>query len=234
MQLQFTIDCPTRTTGDYASRFTLAAPGIGHNKVAVRPKYVHRWALTFALLEIDCTCYQEHIISSSSFASLWSWNMCKPIRPSPKSGKLWITSICSMHVHGVLEMSPEYTAEHGNQDWTVMAPAFHLNTSYLKHIRPSPWIDENGKAHKTPCAFGRQTDPDGENVLIIDWLFIAKISNQDHFRLKGCTAAQFCDIAVMQISARSEGILCCNERFKVAAAFSFPAAGSTTYQKFMT
>ena len=72
---------------------------------------------------------------------------------------------CSAHVHWLLDVSPEYRADHGPE---TKYQEFNTTDAYLKHIRPLEWTGEDGEHVVWPCYFGKESDPEGNHLFIQD------------------------------------------------------------------
>lgn len=70
-----------------------------------------------------------------------------------------------MHVHQVLDTSPEYKAEH---DFEIHSQEASTDMAFLKHIRPMTGLADDGTPQSFPCHFGRQSDPDGRHLIVDD------------------------------------------------------------------
>ena len=72
-------------------------------------------------------------------------------------------ALCRMHVHGVLDVMPEWHEEHAAWFKHYWEPP--IETAFLKHIRPLNTKNEDGTMHTYPCSFGAELDPKGENLV---------------------------------------------------------------------
>ena len=65
-----------------------------------------------------------------------------------------------MHVHGVLNVTPEWSEEHAAWEENYWEPPIEM--AFLKHIRPNNYKWEDGTVHTYSCIFGAELDPKGE------------------------------------------------------------------------